>query len=54
LVGTKATVKERLANLSGTLQAKGKLAGEKAHQAAEESREALEGILSNLRSLVGK
>ena len=54
LVGTKATVKERLANLSGTLQAKGELAGEKAHQAAEESREALEGILSNLRSLVGK
>jgi hypothetical protein len=54
LADTKSKVKERLATLSGTLQAEGELAGEKAHQAAQESREALDGILSNLRSLVGK
>lgn len=54
VAGAKAQVGTKLAQLSGTLQAEAELAGERAHEAAKDSREALEGILGNLRSLVGR
>jgi len=51
---TKTKLRERFAQLSGTLQAEAELAGEKAHQAAADSRNALEDIFGNLRSLIGR
>ena len=51
---TKTKFRERFAQLSGTLQAEAELAGEKAHQLAEDSRDALEDIFGNLRSLIGR